>query len=266
MSFVVFLAKCYIVILLFRFVTTKQELIFNPLGKIIAKATNPVLPKNNERFIPLLIAAVIIITSLLYSISSTAVEFQVKLLSILINYAHFFMLFYIVSMIFGSFGNRPIGGGFIALFFRLGLPWVKMTRLFIPINSGKIIIPAIIVVYLLTVCLTAVINTIFNLVIYQSIGNTAGIFISAFASGAYKVFGLLYYMSFVIAFRALISWVSPDPRNIIVQLVYTITEPVLEPLRRVIPPIGIIDFSALIAMIGFYFGGMILQNIVQPFI
>ncbi len=262
MAFILFLAKCYIVILLFRFVTTKQELIFNPLGKVLAKAVNPLLPKNNEKFIPLLITAIIIITSLLYSISSTAVEFQTKLLSALINYAHFFMLFYIVSMIFGSFGNRPIGGGFIALFFRLGLPWVKMTRLFIPINSGK----AIIVVYLLTVCLTAVINTIFNLIIYQSIGNVANVFISAFASSAYKIFGLLYYMSFVIAFRALISWVSPDPRNIIVQLVYTITEPVLEPLRRIIPPIGIIDFSALIAMIGFYFGGMILQNIVRPFI
>ena len=208
MAFILFLAKCYIVILLFRFVTTKQELIFNPLGKVLAKAVNPLLPKNNEKFIPLLITAIIIITSLLYSISSTAVEFQTKLLSALINYAHFFMLFYIVSMIFGSFGNRPIGGGFIALFFRLGLPWVKMTRLFIPINSGKIIIPAIIVVYLLTVCLTAVINTIFNLIIYQSIGNVANVFISAFASSAYKIFGLLYYMSFVIAFRALISLFS----------------------------------------------------------
>lgn len=129
MAFILFLAKCYIVILLFRFVTTKQELIFNPLGKVLAKAVNPLLPKNNEKFIPLLITAIIIITSLLYSISSTAVEFQTKLLSALINYTHFFMLFYIVSMIFGSFGNRPIGGGFIALFFRLGLPWVKMTRL-----------------------------------------------------------------------------------------------------------------------------------------
>lgn len=266
MSFILFLAKFYIVILLFRFVTTKQELVFNPLGKVLAKATNPLLPKNNERFIPLLIAALIIVTSLLYSISSNTLDFQNKLLSVLVNYVHFFMLFYIVSMIFGSFGNRPIGGGFIALFFRLGLPWVKLTRLFIPINSGKIIIPAIIIVYLLTVCLTSVINTVFNLIIYQSIGNTAGIFISSLAAGAYHIFSLLYYMSFVIAFRALISWVSPDPRNIVVQLVYTITEPVLDPLRRIIPPIGIIDFSALIAMVAFYFGGMILQGIVQPFI
>lgn len=142
----------------------------------------------------------------------------------------------------------------------------KNDETFIPINSGKIIIPAIIVLYILTSCLITVINIVFNIIIYQSIGNTAGIFISSFAGGAYKIFGLLYYMSFVIAFRALISWVSPDPRNIIVQLVYTITEPILEPLRRIIPPIGIIDFSALIAMLGLYFGGMILQGIVYPFI
>lgn len=266
MTFVIFLAKIYIVILLFRFVSTKQELMFNPVGKILAKITDPVLPKNSNKFVPLLIILIVVVTSVLYSISSTTSIFQNKLLSILINYTHFFMLFYIVAMIFGSFGNRPIGGGFIALFFRLGLPWVKMTRLFIPINSGKIIIPAIVIVYLIAVCLNVVINIAFNLISYQSIGNTANTFISSFAYGAYEIFGLLYYISFVIAFRALISWVSPDPRNIIVQLIYTITEPILEPLRKVIPPIGFIDFSALVAMLGFYFSGMILQSIVQPFI
>lgn len=266
MTFIIFLAKIYIVILLFRFVSTYHELIFNPLGKIISKLTDPFLYKESKSFIAVLIILIVIVTSLLNSISSNSVEFLTKFMSSLINYIYFFMLFYIVSMIFGSFGNRPIGGGFIALFFRLGLPWVKMTRLFIPINSGKIIIPAIIILFLLTTCLTAVINTVFNLLIYQTIGNTAAIFISALATGAYKVFGLLYYMSLIIAFRAIISWVSPDPRNMIVQLVYVITEPVLEPLRKLIPPIGIIDFSAFIAMIAFYFGGMILQGIVSPFI
>lgn len=266
MAFIIYLAKIYIVILLFRFVSTKQELTFNPLGRILAKLTNPVLPNNSNNFIPVLIILLVVVTSLLNSISSNNLEFLNKLMSSLINYIYFFMLFYIVSMIFGSFGNRPIGGGFIALFFRLGLPWVKMTRLFIPINSGKIIIPAIIILFLITTCLTAVINTVFNLIIYQVIGNTAAVFISALATGAYKVFGLLYYMSLIIAFRAIISWVSPDPRNMVVQLVYIITEPVLEPLRKLIPPIGIIDFSAFIAMIAFYFGGMILQGLVSPFI
>ncbi len=266
MFFVIMLAKIYIVILLLYFVSTKQELIFNPLGKMLSRATGPLIKKIGDRFVPLLIIIIVIITSLLYSISSTSEIFQAKLNTILINYIYFFMLFYIVAMILGSFGNRPIGGGVIALLFRLGLPWVKMTRLFVPLNSGKIVIPAIIVVYVLTTCLVVVIDTIFKLLIYQNIGNILQEIISSLALGAYNIFSLLFYMSFIIAFRALISWVSPDPRNMVVQLVYIITEPVLEPLRKIIPPIGFIDFSAFIAIIGFYFGGTILQQLVFPFI
>ena len=72
-------------------------------------------------------------------------------------------------------------------------------------------------------------------------------------------------MSVIIAVRALISWVSPDPRNMLVQFIYVITEPVLEPLRKLIPPVGFIDFSALIAVLGFYFASIILKGLVSPF-
>ncbi len=36
----------------------------------------------------------------------------------------------------------------------------------------------------------------------------------------------------VIIVRALISWVNPDPYNPIVQFLYKVTEPVLDPIRR----------------------------------
>jgi len=39
----------------------------------------------------------------------------------------------------------------------------------------------------------------------------------------------------LILIRALISWVSPDPFNPIVQFLYRATEPVLEPVRRMLP-------------------------------
>jgi YggT family protein len=39
----------------------------------------------------------------------------------------------------------------------------------------------------------------------------------------------------LILIRALISWVSPDPFNPVVQFLYRTTEPVLEPVRRVLP-------------------------------
>ncbi|MBA7712981.1 hypothetical protein ES703_121975 [subsurface metagenome] len=49
--------------------------------------------------------------------------------------------------------------------------------------------------------------------------------------------------------RALISWVSPDPYNPIVQFLYRITEPILHPIRRLIPFRSRIDFSPMIAIL-----------------
>lgn len=55
----------------------------------------------------------------------------------------------------------------------------------------------------------------------------------------------------VIIIRALISWVSPDPYNPVVQILHKLTEPVLRPLRRLIPPhkLGGLDLSPLIAVL-----------------
>ena len=65
---------------------------------------------------------------------------------------------------------------------------------------------------------------------------------------AWVVNGLLTIMFWAIFVRALISWVNPDPYNPIVQFLMRITEPVLEPIRRLMPPMGL-DFSPFIAMI-----------------
>ncbi len=54
----------------------------------------------------------------------------------------------------------------------------------------------------------------------------------------------------VIIIRALISWVNPDPYNPIVQILQRITEPVLRPLRKLVPPYKVgIDFSPFIAIL-----------------
>jgi YggT family protein len=54
----------------------------------------------------------------------------------------------------------------------------------------------------------------------------------------------------VIIIRALISWVTPDPYNPIVQILTRTTEPVLRPIRKLAPPYKIgIDLSPLIAVL-----------------
>ena len=60
------------------------------------------------------------------------------------------------------------------------------------------------------------------------------------------VLGVINLYTFIILIRALISWVSPDPRNPIVRLLVQVTEPVLRPVRRVIPPAGMLDTSFIV--------------------
>lgn len=62
--------------------------------------------------------------------------------------------------------------------------------------------------------------------------------------------GQLYVL--ILIFRALLSWFpySPDsPLNPVRRVVFTLTEPVLAPFRRIIPPIGMFDLSFLVAFI-----------------
>ena len=46
---------------------------------------------------------------------------------------------------------------------------------------------------------------------------------------------LITILIFLIFFRALISWVNADPYNPIVQFLYKVTEPLLGPIRRMLP-------------------------------
>jgi len=60
---------------------------------------------------------------------------------------------------------------------------------------------------------------------------------------------LLSYMVIIVA-RAVISWVNPDPYNQIVIVLYRLTEPVLGPVRRILPMRNIgIDFSPFIVIL-----------------
>lgn len=54
---------------------------------------------------------------------------------------------------------------------------------------------------------------------------------------------------FAILIRVVLSWVAPHNYNPITALVATLSEPVLRPFRRTIPPIGGLDISPVFALI-----------------
>jgi YggT family protein len=65
-----------------------------------------------------------------------------------------------------------------------------------------------------------------------------------FALGAY---------TWIILIRVLLSWVNPDPYNPIVQFLIRATDPVLEPLRRLLPTVAGLDLSPIVALLGLSF-------------
>lgn len=73
---------------------------------------------------------------------------------------------------------------------------------------------------------------------------------------------LLDLYSYVIIAAALITWVSPDPRNPIVQFLFKATEPVLRPVRSLLPPwkTGGLDLSPLIVIIAIQF----IERVILP--
>jgi len=49
--------------------------------------------------------------------------------------------------------------------------------------------------------------------------------------------------------RAILSWFDRGMRNPISQFVYRLTEPIIAPIRQIMPRTGFIDFSPLVAII-----------------
>ena len=65
---------------------------------------------------------------------------------------------------------------------------------------------------------------------------------------------LLTIANWLIIIRALLSWVNPDPYNVIVQFLYKVTEPMLAPFRRFVPAYSIgIDISPVLALLAIWF-------------
>lgn len=55
-------------------------------------------------------------------------------------------------------------------------------------------------------------------------------------------------LTFAIFFRAILSWFSPN-LNTLTVILYKVTEPILAPLRRIMPRAGMFDFTPMVAII-----------------
>ena len=71
---------------------------------------------------------------------------------------------------------------------------------------------------------------------------------------------LLYVYLFGIFILALLSWISPGGYNPVAAVIANLTEPVMRPARRMIPPIGGIDLSPMAVILAIY----VLRMLIMP--
>jgi YggT family protein len=77
-------------------------------------------------------------------------------------------------------------------------------------------------------------------------------FLALFALRKLLLTLLMTYFVLIIA-RVIISWIAAQSYHPIIPLVYQLTQPVLRPISRLIPPLGGIDLSPLFALIALRF-------------
>lgn len=67
--------------------------------------------------------------------------------------------------------------------------------------------------------------------------------------------------SIILIIRILFSWLPPDTRhNRFYEFIYKITEPVLQPIRRRLPPLGGFDFSPIVVFLVLHIISVSLRN------
>lgn len=54
--------------------------------------------------------------------------------------------------------------------------------------------------------------------------------------------------SWLLIIRIILSWVRHNPYQPIIKFIYEVTEPYLGLFRRIVPPMGMIDFSPIVAL------------------
>jgi YggT family protein len=71
----------------------------------------------------------------------------------------------------------------------------------------------------------------------------------------------LYALIILILVRVVFSWISPYPNSAVYRFVFQVTEPILAPVRRRLPPMSGVDLSPLVVTLVAYFVIAAIRNL-----
>jgi len=255
-----------IILLLIRLLIRPVETNFNQIFSIIFRITEPVL-KPVKSFLKKDLQAVlfsVFILVILRGFVFIAIKTMPLLSGIGISFLYLFQLlfqFYIIVWfisVLTSYGTQNYA---ISMVQRAFQPLSLLSSFFrVPRKHFSIFS------FIFLLLLFSVLNHLLYYIIAFNRLSPSFSFFHSVAEGLKLIIMLFTFPGFftlVIIAGVLISWVSPDPYNPIVQTIYGISEPFLTPFRKFIPSLAGLDFSPLIALLCFNVVGNFLLNFIN---
>jgi len=131
-------------------------------------------------------------------------------------------------------------------------PLVRPLRRIIPSVGGLDLATLV-----LALLLQMLIMTLLMLLAYGSIGNLLSLLLWSLV-GLLSVFLKIFFFALLVS--VVLSWVAPNSHNPGAQLVDQLCEPVLAPLRRILPNLGGLDISPIFAFLALQLLDMLVVN------
>lgn len=177
----------------------------------------------------------------------------------------------------GTFLLDVIFGLFIgAVMLRLFLQWVRadfynpLSQAIVKVTNPVLrplrrFIPAVGRVDTASVVLILVLQMLAVWIKIAMVGASAGAGAIAVLALAEIVSKAIYIFMFAIFVQVIASWVAPGSYNPVLSLIDSITHPLLKPLRAVLPPLGGLDLTPMVALIGLQLAQMLVVAPLRDF-
>ena len=122
---------------------------------------------------------------------------------------------------------------------------IKATRL--PVNILSSVLPTVKNINLSAIATAFILQIVIGYILFSQHGAAFNsIFFWALAELLISFINIITYSIFI---TIILSWINPGTYNPAVSLLYKITEPIIKPFSKIIPPMGGIDLSPMAALL-----------------
>lgn len=263
----------FILLFFIRVFITPRDYYFNPFFTSLTRFTDPVLNmirrpsrlSGEWDFSPFIPVIILILLHGLLNAFLTALSLSDTIINSFKRYLDLlFQMYAIIAIIIALIYDYHYST-IVEFSYRMAKPVYAITKRVLPFGRDRGYL-ALVTLIILHVFFSIFLWEVHSLLNLRALFSPESSFLWERLTDTFAILlDLTGFFTFVIIIAAFLSWVSPDPRNPVVNLIYSISEPILYPIRRVIPAIAGIDLSPIFAILILQLINYIGKNLLASF-